>query len=156
MGFLISRKSTPLVNFLIICNWLVCTYHFNTIYGQIQFKRTKKRLDSSILASLLQYLHVSEIVEIPHIVHQILILCIHKLYTSTLTILKYYVGTIENIFYIKNELFIPVVSSSLFFIRILCLFPNFSTFTVWGLYGLSKLESWEYNTWSNYFWKDAM
>lgn len=78
-------------------------------------KEQKKRLDSSILASLLQYLHVSEIVEIPHIVHQILILCIHKLYTSTLSILKYYVGTIENIFYIKNELFIPVVSSRLFF-----------------------------------------
>lgn len=54
-----------------------------------QKKKEKKRLDSSILASLLQYLHVSEIVEIPHIVHQILILCIHKLYTSTLSILKY-------------------------------------------------------------------
>lgn len=52
-------------------------------------KKKKKRLDSSILASLLQYLHVLEIVEIPHIVHQILILCIHKLYTSTLNILKY-------------------------------------------------------------------
>lgn len=52
-------------------------------------EQKKKRLDSSILASLLQYLHVSEIVEIPHIVHQILILCIHKLYTSTLSILKY-------------------------------------------------------------------
>lgn len=44
-------------------------------------EQKKKRLDSSILASLL--------VEIPHIVHQILILCIHKLYTITLSILKY-------------------------------------------------------------------
>lgn len=44
-------------------------------------EQKKKRLDLSTLASLL--------VEIPHIVHQILILCIHKLYTSTLSILKY-------------------------------------------------------------------
>lgn len=70
-----------------------------------QKKKRKKRLDSSILASLLQYLHVSEIVEIPHIVH---------------------VGTIENIFYIKNELYIPVVSSKLFFHKnILSFFPIF-------------------------------